>query len=175
MIGHLKSSCSVLLRLSLMGYSMTKSRLVSASNTSRFSIRLFSPLNRLRCWHSDGVSSGRELFHPIVRLLLVMACCALVAGITGFFLANHRLLSEPEWMSPVLTPSNYPRFMAGWFAHSASYAERFPRRSCSRHAAISMTGPSYAPVSAQIAAQPIFGPEDSGLDGRKARLSLQAI
>ena len=66
--------------------------------------------------------SGREMFHPIARLLPVMACCALVAGITGFFLANHRLLPEPEWMSPVLTTSNYPRFMADWFAHGASYA-----------------------------------------------------
>jgi hypothetical protein len=27
--------------------------------------------------------SGRELFHPIARLLLVMACCALAAGMTG--------------------------------------------------------------------------------------------
>jgi hypothetical protein len=69
--------------------------------------------------------SGRELLHLIAGLLLVMACRALVAGITGFFLANHRLLPEPEWMSPVLTPSNYPRFMADWFAHSASYASGF--------------------------------------------------
>jgi hypothetical protein len=41
--------------------------------------------------------SGRELFHPIARLLLVMACCALVAGITEsqvLVLANHRLLPE---------------------------------------------------------------------------------
>jgi hypothetical protein len=41
------------------------------------------------------------------------------------FPGNHRLLPESEWMSPVLTPSNYPRFMADWFAHSASYASGF--------------------------------------------------
>jgi len=51
---------------------------------------------------------------PIARLLLVMACCALAAGITGFFLANHRLLSEPEWMSPVLPPT----ILASWLIGS---------------------------------------------------------
>jgi hypothetical protein len=69
--------------------------------------------------------SVRELLRPIARLILAMACCALTAGITGFFLASHHLLPEPEWMSPVLTPSNYPRFMADWFAHNASYASGF--------------------------------------------------
>jgi hypothetical protein len=43
-----------------------------------------------------------------------MACCALAAGITGFFLANHRLLSEPEWMSPVLPPT----ILASWLIGS---------------------------------------------------------
>jgi hypothetical protein len=95
-----------------------------------------------------------------------MACCALVAGITGFFLANNRSFPEPEWMSPVLTPSNYPRFMADWFAHSASYASAF------------LGGPVLCMLQyrkrALRAPQPNFGPEDGGLDGRKAAVECTA-
>jgi hypothetical protein len=62
------------------------------------------------------------LVRPVGRLLIVMACSAFIAGVSGFFLATHGLAREPEWMAPALTSSTYPRFMADWFAHNASYA-----------------------------------------------------
>jgi len=62
------------------------------------------------------------LVHPIGRLLIVMACSAFIAGVSAFLLATHGLAREPEWMAPALTSSTYPRFMADWFAHNASYA-----------------------------------------------------
>ena len=66
--------------------------------------------------------TAASLVGPVSRLLIVMGCCALVAGATGFALAKYGLAREPEWMAPALASSNYPRFLADWFAHIASYA-----------------------------------------------------
>src|SRR5215468_9910325 len=40
-----------------------------------------------------------SLINPIGRLLIVMACCALIAGGLGFFLATYGLARQPEWMA----------------------------------------------------------------------------
>jgi hypothetical protein len=69
--------------------------------------------------------SAPQLVRPVVTLLAVMACCALAAGSTGFFLAKRGLVSQPEWTIPALAQSAYPRFVADWCAHSASYASGF--------------------------------------------------
>lgn len=66
--------------------------------------------------------TAATLLHPIARLLIVMACSAFIGGISGFLLATYGLAREPEWMLSALAPSTYPRFMADWFAHNASYA-----------------------------------------------------
>jgi hypothetical protein len=66
-----------------------------------------------------------ELIRPIVQLLLVMACFAIVAGGVGYFLAKKTFLSPPVWMVAVLPASRYPAFMADLWAHSASYASAF--------------------------------------------------
>lgn len=66
--------------------------------------------------------SAATLVQPIGCLLIVMACSALIAGVSGFLLATYGLAREPEWMALALGPSIYPRFMADWFAHNASYA-----------------------------------------------------
>jgi hypothetical protein len=67
-----------------------------------------------------------ELVRPVGRLLLVMASCVVVAGLTGFVLAKTESLPEPIWMLPVLGPTAYPLFMAdSWAAHLASYASGF--------------------------------------------------
>lgn len=66
--------------------------------------------------------SAVELLRPIARLLLIMAACALAAGVAGFYIASRGVVKEPEWVAPALIRSSYPRFMADWFAHSASYA-----------------------------------------------------
>jgi hypothetical protein len=59
-----------------------------------------------------------------MRLLLVMATCAVAAGVLGYFLARRGLIAPPPFISetPHLVASN---FMADWWAHSASYASGF--------------------------------------------------
>lgn len=65
------------------------------------------------------------LLSPIAKLLFVMAACALLSGLTAFLLARRGLIAPPEWVAFSLAPSAYPRFMADWWAHSASYAVGF--------------------------------------------------
>jgi hypothetical protein len=69
--------------------------------------------------------SAANLFDPIGKLLGVMAGCALLAGFLGFFLTRQNLISRPQWVSDRLPPAAYARFMADWWAHSASYAVGF--------------------------------------------------
>jgi hypothetical protein len=63
-----------------------------------------------------------EMLRPIGKLLLVMASCAMIAGITGFVLARRGVIVEPDWMVPVLVPSSYAGFIADTCAHDVSYA-----------------------------------------------------
>jgi hypothetical protein len=65
------------------------------------------------------LSAAQQLL-PIAKLLLVMGCCALVAGFAGFVLATRGSLLEPEWIA--LVSCSFPAFVADWCAHSASYA-----------------------------------------------------
>lgn len=69
--------------------------------------------------------SAAQQIRPIAMMLLVMACCALIAGLMGFVLARHGFLAEPDWITPPLASSSYPAFVAAWCAHSASYASGF--------------------------------------------------
>jgi hypothetical protein len=62
------------------------------------------------------------LLRPIGRLLLLMAACATLFGVAGFLLARYQLVSPPEWVAFRLSTSAQERFMADWWAHSASYA-----------------------------------------------------
>lgn len=58
---------------------------------------------------------------PSVRTpLLVMAACALLSGIAGFFWGKL-----PPHMAALLPPGAYHRFAGDWWAHSASYASGF--------------------------------------------------
>jgi hypothetical protein len=65
------------------------------------------------------------LLAPIARLVLVMAAFALLSGLTGYLLARRGLVAPPVWVASRLAPSAYPRFMADWWAHIASYAIGF--------------------------------------------------
>lgn len=69
--------------------------------------------------------AAATLLRPIGKLLLVMAVCAALTGLTGFFLARQGLIIPPEFVLKSLPPSAGPRFMADWWAHSASYAVGF--------------------------------------------------
>jgi hypothetical protein len=51
--------------------------------------------------------------------------CALLAGMTGFYLARRGLIFPPDWVSASLAPAYYARFMDDRWAHNASYAVGF--------------------------------------------------
>jgi hypothetical protein len=61
-----------------------------------------------------------DMIAPIAWLLMAMAVCALVSGIIGFFWGP-----VPEDMRGLLAPDLERRFLADWWAHSASYAAGF--------------------------------------------------
>jgi len=65
--------------------------------------------------------AARELLRPIFFLFAAMACCAFLAGLGGFLAARSGLVGQPEWLIPSLGQCAYPRFLADWCAHSASY------------------------------------------------------
>lgn len=68
--------------------------------------------------------TAREVFPYIVRLLVVMAVCAVVSGLVGFSLAKRGAVSPPDFIVGI--PSiNVSNFMADWFAHTAAYASGF--------------------------------------------------
>jgi hypothetical protein len=69
--------------------------------------------------------SAMTVIKPIGELLVLMAGCALLAGLLGFILARQGVLSPPEWVAANLPPAAHARFMADWCAHSASYAVGF--------------------------------------------------
>ena len=69
--------------------------------------------------------STSELLRPIFLFLVVMACCASLAGVAGFFAACSGLIGGRQVLVPSLGQSAYPRFVADWFAHTASYAIGF--------------------------------------------------
>jgi hypothetical protein len=65
-----------------------------------------------------------DLIRPIAGLLLFMAASALLFGLIGYFLAKaHRL--DTEWLSFSNSPEVRYRFVADWWAHTASYASAF--------------------------------------------------
>jgi hypothetical protein len=66
-----------------------------------------------------------HLVRPVCKLLLVMGTCATVSGILGFVLARRGMILTPEWMAFHLSTSGQYRFMADWWAHSASYVSGF--------------------------------------------------
>jgi hypothetical protein len=65
------------------------------------------------------------LLASVGKLLLVMAAFAVSFGLTGFLSARRGLISPPMWVAISLAPSAHARFMADWWAHSASYASGF--------------------------------------------------
>ncbi|MGA8871584.1 MAG: hypothetical protein WB460_10630 [Candidatus Acidiferrales bacterium] len=69
--------------------------------------------------------SAATLLSPIVKLLLVMAASSMLFGLTGFLLARAGMIAPPKWVASSLAPSADARFMADWWAHSASYAVGF--------------------------------------------------
>lgn len=69
--------------------------------------------------------TARALIQPIGTLLSVMAACAILSGTLGYALAQNGWVSPPAWIAAGLPSAAYARFMADWWAHSASYASGF--------------------------------------------------
>jgi hypothetical protein len=64
--------------------------------------------------------AARDLLPLIRSLLLVMAVCAVLAGIAGFAWGT-----VPHEVAQLLPPQVHRRFVADWWAHNASYASGF--------------------------------------------------
>jgi hypothetical protein len=65
--------------------------------------------------------SAASLLRPILVLLAVMACSALLAGTIGYLAAVHGRLSLREPFASRIPPLRHARFLADAFAHLASY------------------------------------------------------
>jgi H+/Cl- antiporter ClcA len=74
---------------------------------------------------SRPTRSARSLVRPVVLLLMVMALCALIAGIAGWFLAQTGtiLLSGP--LAQRVPVERHVSFLADAWAHLASYLVGF--------------------------------------------------
>jgi len=64
--------------------------------------------------------TARQLVPLVVRLLICMACCALLFGTIGYFWG-----SLPADVSEALPQELHRRLLAVWWAHNASYASGF--------------------------------------------------
>jgi len=62
----------------------------------------------------------REVVRPIVWLLMGMACSALFFGVLGYLIGGM-----PSSWAGGIPASAHRRFVADWWAHSASYATGF--------------------------------------------------
>jgi hypothetical protein len=65
-----------------------------------------------------------ELLPPIASLLVFMAASAVLSGLTGYFLARTGVLAT-DWLTSSPSPAARYRFMADWWAHTASYGAAF--------------------------------------------------
>jgi hypothetical protein len=65
-----------------------------------------------------------ELVPSIASLLALMAASAVLFGITGYVLARRGVL-DTDWLTFSASPAMRYRFMADWWAHTASYGAAF--------------------------------------------------
>ena len=65
-----------------------------------------------------------ELLSPIASLLAFMAASAVLFGMIGYVLARNGVLAT-DWLTFTDSPARRYRFMADWWAHSASYGTAF--------------------------------------------------
>jgi hypothetical protein len=69
--------------------------------------------------------SVSALLKPIAMLLIVMALSACMLGTLGYVLAYKEVISPPIDVVSTIPRARYARFMADWWAHSASYVVGF--------------------------------------------------
>lgn len=64
---------------------------------------------------------ARDLVVPIAKLMLVMYACALIAGVTGYYMARAGKLHYPPAIITHFPPAVETRFLADACAHLSSY------------------------------------------------------
>lgn len=69
--------------------------------------------------------SVRSLIAPVGTLLLCMACCALMAGATGYKLAATGRISLNGRLAELVPADRQVRFLSDLWAHNASYLSGF--------------------------------------------------
>ena len=65
--------------------------------------------------------SPGSLIRPIVVLLVIMAMCATAAGVAGYFLGKSKSVTLAPHLAERVPVEKHPRYMACFFAHTASY------------------------------------------------------
>lgn len=65
------------------------------------------------------------LLRPVLILLCVAGCCAVLAGLVGDYVAREQIVVLPAWVQQKLgsdtDPSKAPRFLSAFLAHNTSY------------------------------------------------------
>ena len=70
-------------------------------------------------------TNATELLRPVITLLAMMGAVAAIAGVAGYVLGERGAITPPEFVASILPQSRQARFMADWWAHSASYLSGF--------------------------------------------------
>ena len=65
--------------------------------------------------------TARELVWPVTYLMLAVGLCALVAGVSGWWLTKKGHVDVPEWVAVGLPSTRHAVFMADAWAHETSY------------------------------------------------------
>ncbi len=62
-----------------------------------------------------------DLYRPLIVLVLVTGCCALIAGVCGWLLAEMGMVQLVGEFARKVPPEKHAAFIADIWAHSASY------------------------------------------------------
>ncbi|HEU0048894.1 MAG: hypothetical protein DMG81_10365 [Acidobacteria bacterium] len=73
---------------------------------------------------SNPTLRASEVLPSIAFLLAVMAASAIFFGVIGYMLARRGVLAT-DWLTFTASPALRYRFMADWWAHTASYGTAF--------------------------------------------------
>ena len=83
---------------------------------------VFGVVLALVCQAGDAPPLAASLLvGRIARLVAGMAVSAIVAGVSGYVLALHGVVSMPSSFSELIPAVRHNRFIAVWFAHAGSY------------------------------------------------------
>lgn len=69
--------------------------------------------------------TAKQIAPSILKLLGVMAACALLMGIVGYMLATRESIQMPQFIVEYIPAAHRNVFMADWWAHSTSYLVGF--------------------------------------------------